>query len=83
MTHWQTLVGVDSWVAHANRSVSGADADSFCPKRSPEEQASATQVELYFFTKTFIIANIPNKLSSACKQWPISVLQFGCGPRAC
>ena len=83
LTHWQTLVGVDSSVGYANRSASGPDADPFCPERWLEEQASATQVEQYSFTHTFIIANIPDQLSSACEQWLISVLDFGRGPRAC
>ena len=47
----QTIVGVNPWVAHANTSVFGADADEFRPERWLEaDQASANRMEQYFFT---------------------------------
>lgn len=47
----QTIVGVNPWVAHANTSVFGPDADEFRPERWLEaDQASANRMEQYFFT---------------------------------
>lgn len=47
----QTIVGVNPWVAHANTSVFGSDADEFRPERWLEaDQASANRMEQYFFT---------------------------------
>lgn len=48
----QTMVGVNPWVAHANRSVYGEDADVFRPERWQEEENSIgeNKMEQYFFT---------------------------------
>ena len=47
----QTIVGVNPWVAHANTSVFGPDADEFRPERWLDaDQASANRMEQYFFT---------------------------------
>ena len=47
----QTIVGVNPWVAHANTSVFGHDADEFRPERWLEaDQASINRMEQYFFT---------------------------------
>ena len=47
----QTIVGVNPWVAHANTSVFGPDADEFRPERWLEvDQASVNRMEQYFFT---------------------------------
>ena len=47
----QTIVGVNPWVAHANTSVFGPDADEFRPERWLEaDQASINRMEQYFFT---------------------------------
>ncbi len=46
------MVGVDPWVAHANRSVYGEDADVFRPERWLEEEHADgdNKMEQYFFT---------------------------------
>lgn len=43
---------MNPWVAHANRSVYGEDADVFRPERWLEEGSSdgETKIEQYFFT---------------------------------
>ena len=52
------MVGVNPWVAHANRSVYGEDADVFRPERWLEEESAdgENRMEQYFFTvRTFHI----------------------------
>lgn len=46
-----TTVGIDGWVAHRNKSVYGADADSWRPERwlEFEEQGRGGETEKYFF----------------------------------
>lgn len=48
----QTKVGINPWVAHANRSVYGEDADVFRPERWLEEGSmdGENKMEQYFFT---------------------------------
>ena len=46
---YQTIVGVNSWVAHANRSVYGEDADNFRPERWLDDEVKASRMEEYFF----------------------------------
>ena len=46
----QSVVGVNSYVAHANRAVFGADADLFRPERWLQELATTAKMENYFFT---------------------------------
>ena len=47
----QTIVGVNPWVAHANTSVFGLDADEFRPERWLDaDPASVNRMEQYFFT---------------------------------
>lgn len=46
-----TEVGINAYVAHANRSVYGPDADAFHPERWIEnDPATLTKMENYFFT---------------------------------
>lgn len=42
-------MGVNSWVAHANRSIYGQDADSFRPERWLEDEPTVNRMEQYFF----------------------------------
>ena len=46
------MVGVNPWVAHANRSVFGEDADMYRPERWLEEDGTdgENKMEQYFFT---------------------------------
>ena len=46
------MIGVNPWVAHANRSVYGEDADVFRPERWMEEESmdGENKMEQYFFT---------------------------------
>ena len=46
------MVGISPWVAHANRSVYGEDADVFRPERWLEEECTdgENKMEQYFFT---------------------------------
>jgi len=43
-----TIVGVNSWVAHANAAVFGADAARFRPERWLESDDQAVKMERYF-----------------------------------
>jgi len=43
-----TIVGVNSWVAHANTSVFGEDAHKFRPERWLESEEKSTNMERYF-----------------------------------
>lgn len=76
-----TMVGVNPWVAHANRSVYGEDADVFRPERWQEEESSIgeNKMEQYFFTfgrgpRTCLGKNI--SLMEMNKLIPELVLRF-------
>lgn len=43
-------MGINSWVAHANRSIYGEDADDFRPERWLQDEATVSQIEQYFFS---------------------------------
>ncbi|KAL8764808.1 MAG: hypothetical protein Q9209_007868, partial [Squamulea sp. 1 TL-2023] len=45
-----TVVGMNAYVAHANRDVFGADADDFRPERWLGDDDSRTQMEQYFLS---------------------------------
>jgi cytochrome P450 len=44
----QTVVGVNSWVAHANDEVFGPDAETFRPERWLESKEKASNMERSF-----------------------------------
>ncbi|KAH8595655.1 putative cytochrome P450 pisatin demethylase [Bisporella sp. PMI_857] len=45
-----TVVGINSWVAHANKEVFGSDASSFRPEQWLEDPERSKGIEKYFFT---------------------------------
>jgi gamma-glutamylcysteine synthetase len=45
----QTVVGVNSWVAHANTSVFGLDASVFRPERWLVDKDRYNMMDRYFF----------------------------------
>lgn len=86
----QTIVGVNPWVAHANTSVFGPDAEEFRPERWLEaDQASVNHMEQYFFTVSrcpFCTFRYPPSSRSPDplkKKVPLTLRQFGRGPRTC
>lgn len=46
----KTEVGINSWVAHANRQVFGPDADEFRPERWLESPERTTEMNRYILT---------------------------------
>lgn len=61
----QTIVGINIWVAHANQSVFGPDADTFRPERWLESPEKISKMEQYFLTVS-IHAHIPIPLCRKC-----------------
>ena len=49
----QSIVGVNCWVASANRSVFGEDADNFRPERWLSDDGSVSQMEQYLLAVSF------------------------------
>lgn len=45
-----SVVGVNSWVAHRNRQIFGADADRFVPERWLESGERSGRMERYFMS---------------------------------
>ncbi|KAK5462864.1 hypothetical protein LTS15_002576 [Exophiala xenobiotica] len=45
-----TIVGINSWVAHANRQVFGDDARSFRPERWLQDQEQVSRMDRYYMT---------------------------------
>ena len=46
----QVEVGVNAYVAHANREIFGEDVEAFRPERWLEDQEAVTRMDNYFFT---------------------------------
>ena len=46
----QTIIGINSWVAHANREVFGADADTYRPERWLVDTETINKMDQYTFT---------------------------------
>lgn len=44
------MIGINSWVAHANQAIFGADADKFRPERWLEEPEVVKKRDAYFMT---------------------------------
>ena len=44
----QTVVGINSWVAHRNESVFGADVDKFIPERWLVDDEHYKRMDRYF-----------------------------------
>ena len=56
------MVGINTWVAHINRSVFGPDAEVFRPERWLEDPKNADRMEQYLLTVsalTVYIAHLP------------------------
>lgn len=47
---YQAIVGINLWVAHANRSVFGPDADEFRPERWLKSSEEVSKMDQYFLT---------------------------------
>lgn len=62
------MVGVNPWVAHANRSVYGEDPNVFRPERWLEDESTEgeNKMEQYFFT-----VSTSNVLSSSANTLPV------------
>ncbi|KAK5058837.1 hypothetical protein LTR84_011101 [Exophiala bonariae] len=74
-----TVVGVNTWVAHQNKSVFGQDADVFRPERWLESPEKASAMERYFMafgsgSRTCIGKNI--SLLEISKMLPEMVRRF-------
>lgn len=52
--NFQTVVGINSWVAHSNKEVFGADADIFRPERWLESEEIVKRREAYFMAVSII-----------------------------
>lgn len=50
LTHPQSIVGINSWVAHANIDVWGPDAGTFRPERWLVGKEEVARLDKYFFT---------------------------------
>ena len=70
-------MGINSWVAHRNRSVFGSDANLFRPERWLEEKESFSERDAYFLSVSF------NNLSREKGEPSLTLLQFGQGSRTC
>lgn len=51
----QSIVGINSWVAHANTSVYGVDASIFRPERWLESKEKSLALDRYFCTVSFLL----------------------------
>lgn len=47
---FKTVIGINSWVAHANQEIFGTDADKFRPERWLEEPEVVKKRDAYFMT---------------------------------
>ena len=74
----QTVVGINSWVAHANRDVYGEDADTFRPERWLEDEDVVRKRESYFMVVSCNVFDTTKGLwLTSCDG------QFGQGSRTC
>lgn len=56
---WQSVVGINSWVAHANTDVFGSDAAVFRPERWLESKEKSTVLDKYFFSVSLFPLSSP------------------------
>lgn len=56
----QVVVGINSWVAHANTSVFGPDAKTFRPERWLESAEQSAKMERYFIPVSRLLVPGPS-----------------------
>tara|TARA_R110002060_G_scaffold61025_1_gene70611 strand:+ start:515 stop:736 length:222 start_codon:yes stop_codon:yes gene_type:complete len=67
---WQSVVGINSWVAHANTDVFGPDAAVFRPERWLESKEKSTMLDKYFFSVSLIpVRNSGRLLTENSSAW--------------
>ncbi|RSL82330.1 hypothetical protein CEP51_005253 [Fusarium floridanum] len=72
-----TIVGINSWVAHANQDVFGPDVDAFRPERWLEEEEVVKKRDAYFMaSKLKIMASQFGQGSRTCIGKNISIMEL-------
>ncbi len=72
------MVGVNSWVAHANKAVWGPDVESFRPERWLESKERVSDME-----RSFMSVSFPLSSATILLLYQQFLSQFGAGSRTC